>query len=360
MKGEAVMKENMRKRLAVFLCILFVLPAIMAVMPQTAQEVQAANVSMYWNGTMSTTQGKVTVEQGAKFYVGDHLVVYDGLVKTGSMVKASYSSSKKSVASVNGKGYVEAKSTGTAKITVKYKGKSQTCTLKVVKAGSFGKKDAYTKLADAAETVAKGIPSKITTSNGFGLLKKKNDYQSVANSVTEEITSDGFIKEKKSSAGYSSSTEKLAVPKAGRFYRLCEELNVYAAKNSPLATRSAKVAKIASASANTQKVTIKLKKAIGKEQMLAMKINFSGYPEENLKAGSNKVYFYMSLINKNKLSDTYTALACMTKGSKTITVTPQKYSAGKGKFVNAKLKKGATYSLGGKADWTKGKTVKVK
>ena len=230
----------------------------------------------------------------------------------------------------------------------------------MVKAGSFGKKDAYTKLANAAETVAKGIPSKITTSNGFGLLKKKNDYQSVANSVTEEITSDGFIKEKKSSASYSSSTEKLAVPNAGRFYRLCEELNIYAAKNSPLATRSSKVAKIASVSANTQKVTIKLKKAIGKEQMLAMKINFSGYPEENLKAGSNKVYFYMSLINKNKLSDTYTALACMTKGSKTITVTPQKYSAGKGKFVNAKLKKGATYSLGGKADWTKGKTVKVK
>ncbi|MCM1257644.1 MAG: hypothetical protein NC307_07295 [Roseburia sp.] len=354
------MKENMKKRLAVFLSILFVLPTIFSVLPQTAQEVQAASIYMYWNGTPAVTGGKVTVEKGAKFYVGDYVGVSTGTsVSTVSMVKASYTSSKKSVASVNSKGYVEAKATGSTKIKIKYKGKTLTCSLKVVKEGSFGTKEAYTKLAKAADTVVKNMPSKITTANGFELLKIRNDYQNVANGLTWDITEDGFVKEKQSS-GYSMSTEKLVVPKAGRFNRLRQELSVYSAKNSPVSTRSSKVLKVASVSASTSKVTIKLKKAPGKDQILAMKINYSTYPEENKSAGNDKVYFYVSLINTKKANDYCSGLACMKKGSKTITVIPQKYSASKGKFVNSKLKKNTTYSLGSKTDWTKGKTFKVK
>lgn len=349
------MRENMKKRLAVFLCILFVLPTIMSVLPQTAQETQAASVYLGWFG-VSSTDRKVTVEQGAKFYIGDYAQVIGGTV---SMVKASYSTSKKSVATVNGKGYVEAKGTGSTKLKIKYKGKTLTCTLKVVKAGSFGSKEAYTKLAKAADTVAKNMPSKVTSGNGFDLLKIRDDYQKVSNSVLTEISEDGFIKEKQSS-GYWGTTEKLAVPKAGRIQTLRLKLSEYAYKNSPVSTRSSKVLKIASVSASAGKVTIKLKKAPGKEQMLAMRIIHSSYPEQNKTGGNDKVYFYINLINTKKVSDYYSGLACMKKGSKTITVIPQKYSAGKNKFVNAKLKKNTTYSLSTKSDWTRGKTFKVK
>lgn len=350
------MRENMKKRLAVFLCILFVLPTIMSVLPQTAQETQAANVYLGWIGTLYSTGGKMTVEQGAKFYIGDYAQVTGG---TASMVKATYSTSKKSVATVNSKGYVEAKGTGSATIRIKYKGKSLSCALKVVKAGEFETKEAYRKLAEEADTVAKNMPSKVTSGNGFDLLKIRDDYQKVSNSVLTEISEDGFIKGRNSS-GYSVSTEKLAVPKAGRIQTLRFKLSEYANKNSPVSTRSSKVLKIASVSASAGKVTIKLKKAPGKEQMLAMRIIHSSYPEQNKTGGNDKVYFYINLINTKKVSDYYSGLACMKKGSKTITIIPQKYSASKNKFVNAKLKKNTTYSLSTKSDWTRGKTFKVK
>lgn len=215
------MKENMKKRLAVFLCILFVLPAITAVLPQTAQEVQAAKVSLYWEGTLDDTKGKVTLEKGAAFYIGDYVYVSYGFNNgcTLSMVKASYSSSSKEVATVNSKGYVEAKETGITNIKMKYKGKTRTCTLTVVEAGSFETNKAYTKLAKAANAIAKKIPPKITTSNGFNLIKANEKYEDTAYSVKSYITSDGFIIEKQSSSNMKP-TQKLAVTNAGRQHTL--------------------------------------------------------------------------------------------------------------------------------------------
>ena len=47
------MRENMKKRLAVFLSILFILPTIMSVLPMTSQEVQAGVTYMGWTMTKS-------------------------------------------------------------------------------------------------------------------------------------------------------------------------------------------------------------------------------------------------------------------------------------------------------------------
>lgn len=350
------MRENMKRRLAVFLSILFVLPAVVSILPQTADTAQAAEyVSMFWvGGKISGNSTSITVEAGQKFYIGDYLSVYTSNTwVTGTMVKAAYSSGKASVATVNSKGYVNAKKVGTATIKVKYKNITKTCKLKVVKKGSFGTNSNYEGLKKAADKIAK-LPSNITTANCYNWIKKRADYNTAAGSYYSDISSYGFIQES------YNSTEKLAVPKAGRINTLSYMLDQYNRKNSPLSTMSSKVAEIKSVKATPTKLTIQLKKPITKAHILAMKVNYYSYPEQNKTAGNNKVYFQMTLRGK-KATDYRTVIACMEKGKKTITAVPDKqYDLTKKKYVTLKLKKGATYALGTKSDWTKGKTVKVK
>lgn len=378
------MKENMKKRLAVCLSVLVVLSVGISVMSRTAQTIQAAYTHITWTGSLAMMGPRMditslTVEKGAEFYIGDYIAIHNGpTYKLASAVKASYTSNKKSVATVNGKGYLVAKSVGTAKITIKYKGISQTGTLKVVEEGSFGEKESYQKLAEAAETVAKNIPSKVTARNGYGYLEKMTAYEDLANSLSQDVSPDGFVKkESKMTLGYNSlsvttyvPTEKLAVPKASRYNRLRYELNSYANKNSPILEDSSRKATIASARATAQKLTIKLKKAISKEQMLAMKISERDIvfedpvlQKENIDTGNNKVYVWIYLRNKNKPNDQLYMPVCMTQGSKIIISTgkprKKKYVGNKVKSVNAKLKKGTSYILEWN-NWVKAGTVKVK
>ena len=346
------MKENMKKRLAVFLCILFVLPAIMAVLPQTAQEVQAAKASVSWNGSFSYLKGKVTVETGAAFYIGDYASVHEPSISyTVSMLKASYSTDNKGVASVNNKGYVTAKKPGSAKIKIKCKGKSLVCTLTVVEAGSFETKSAYKKLEKAVKPIEKNMPSKITTTNGFRFAKIKNKYKEVAESVEFDITDDGFIAIGESYVDLVP-TNMLAVPKAGRINTLEYKLNRFSKSISPFSTTSSKVLKIASVSANADKVTITLERAASKEQVIAAMIS-SNIPPEN-----NKVYFRISIYNK-KNWQILSGIACMKAGSRTVTIVPWEYNNKKEKYVKVKLKKNPTYRLESINDWTQGKTFKI-
>ncbi len=346
------MKENMKKRLAVFLCILFVLPAIMAVLPQTAQEVQAAKASVSWNGSFSYLKGKVTVETGAAFYIGDYASVHEPSISyTVSMLKASYSTDNKGVASVNNKGYVTAKKPGSAKIKIKCKGKSLVCTLTVVEAGSFETKSAYKKLEKAVKPIEKNMPSKITTTNGFRFAEIKNKYKEVAESVEFDITDDGFIAIGESYVDLVP-TNMLAVPKAGRINTLEYKLNRFSKSISPFSTTSSKVLKIASVSANADKVTITLERAASKEQVIAAMIS-SNIPPEN-----NKVYFRISIYNK-KNWQILSGIACMKAGSRTVTIVPWEYNNKKEKYVKVKLKKNTTYRLESINDWTQGKTFKI-
>ena len=171
-----------------------------------------------------------------------------------------------------------------------------------------------------------------------------------------DITEDGFIAE---GTTYHNlfPTEKLAVPKAGRWNTFCQQLDHYADKNSPFATKSSKVLKIASVNAVPDKVTINLVNAPSKEQVLALKIN-NIHVKKNNSAGDDTVYYSMSFMDKKY--NYYTGLACMKKGSRTITVIPQKYIYKKDKYVNIKLKKNKTFILGDFYDWTKGKTFTVR
>lgn len=351
--------ENMKKRLAVFLCILFILPSILSVLPKTSVEVQAGNrysaiaLAGLFTSAMGGKPPIIWVEEGQEFYIGDYVQLYSNdkyythLLGTASMLKASYSSSQKSVAEVNGKGLLKTKSEGSSMVKVKYKTCTVTFDLRVEKKGSLKHKASDAKLAEAADIIDKAIPSKVTASNVFDLIKKLKAYQAVRDEVSSESLSTG-----------SNGVGVLVVPQTGRFNTFSTMLSVYAEKNSPLTTTSAKVLKIRSVKARAKTVTVKLKKAPTTEQFLSMKMYYAIYStleKKNISAAKNKVYFPITIIPEKGMY--ISGLACMTKGSKTITITPRQDR--NGKLVNMKLKKG-TYRIGMKYDWTKGKKFKVK
>lgn len=355
------MRENMKKRLAVFLSILFILPTIMSVLPMTAQEVQAGVTYMGWNMTSYNYSGSsrvIAVEAGQQFNIGDFVTIYGNGSTIASMVKASYKSGKTSVATVNSKGVVKAKKTGKATITIKYKGQKLSCIVNVEKAGSFGEKDIIASAQNEVDALVKNLPSKVTGKNGFSLLKKKADYYKKMTDYTDDyaakISYDGFLKEN------YSTTSKLAVPDASKYYRIQALLTTFGQKNSPTSTRSAKVLKVKSLSGKTSGITMKLNKAVTSDQILASNVESYYYNQDTLNQNTSKSY--ITVYDKTAGNKWYSGMVTLKKGSRsaTLVLTEYKFSGGAGKYVKVKLKKGHTYQIGSSVYWTKGKTVKVK
>lgn len=353
------MKRNGKNHVKALFSMFFVLVFVLSVLPQTVLEAKAGTASIMWdngadlgiNGSKST---KITVEQGQKFYIGDYVLLWQdeykhllvGPYKTATMVKAGYSSSNKKVATVSGKGYLTAKKTGTSTIKIKYKGQAVTCRLKVVKAGSFGKKAIYKKLEMASNKLAKVMSSEITVKNGFDLLRAERDFDNWnGKKEFKDISSTGFLLKKVD--GKFKGTEKLAVPQAGRKNTLYRQLVYYADKKSPFSLENSNILKIASVNATPKKVVITLNRSVTKEDILGAKIEdwVSNYSESD-----NEHYFTIYFYNVKDYS------VCnidfhMKEGSKTFTSVNSK---------EAKLKKGETYRLNNSLNWTKAKTVKVK
>ncbi|MBO5372583.1 MAG: Ig-like domain-containing protein [Lachnospiraceae bacterium] len=360
--------RNVKKRIAVFLSIMLIFPAIMNILPVATTEVSAAsNVWMYWKCAYGYKT--IEVEQGEKFYIGDYVNVSTPKIYTvASLVNASYSSSKKSVATVDKNGLLEAVSTGTTKITVKYKGKKLTTKLKVVKDGKFGNEEMIADVKGQLALLEQAIPKKVTLENGFECLQMIEGYKKYIDEKEYYLEYNGILEEREKISGSNWYTykakNKLAVPQAGRYYYLEALLGKYSGKNSPVATRSSKVLKVKSVSAKPSMVTIKLKKKVDASQILAARIIYDNdwlkmYNNMPELTGDTKAYISVGLYSTNG-GASYFGIAELTKGSKVAKLYPMKYSSKKYKYVKAKLKKGATYNVGGDYSWTKGKKVKVK
>ncbi len=351
------MKNHMKIRLSVFLCIMMVLPSILSVLPMTAQEVSAAsNVFLYWNYEMGSSGMKtIEIEKGQSFYIGDYAYISDGS-KYGcasQFSKAKYTSSKKSVITINSKGILTAKKTGKATVTIKYNGKKIIQKIEVVPKGSFDAEDIVSGFQPKADKIANTMPSKITTSNGYKHLQTLKDYENYVAENREDISSGGFLKDV-----YSNSNQ-LAVPQAGRYFALTQLMYQYSSKNSPTATSSSKALKPVSASATTKAIKVKTKQKATTAHILATKISYSSMNDTNKKTAD--CYVYITDTNTNT---EYMAIATITKGSKTITITPIKrtYDPYTETYKNKKLslKKGHTYQIGDSMSWGNGMKVKVK
>lgn len=359
------MKGTTKIRLAVFLCIMMVLPSIVSVLPMTAQDVSAAQyLYLGWCWDIEEyKKSSVEIEQGATFNVGDYAYITDGkLGGTASLfAKAKYTSGKKSVATVSSKGILTAKNIGMTTIKIKYKGKTISAKFKVVEKDSLSSGDAAKSLQEAVNTMTAAIPSKITKANALKSVKAKNNYSSEAQNYSKEISSTGFLYEEVKDGNFTSwkRTNKLAVPTAGRYLYFDNLLYQYATKNSPTSTNSSKALKISSASANTKQITIKLKKPVTVNHILATNIEWTQY---NKTPNKQSAVAYISVYDK-KTYETYVGLATLKKGSKVLNITLTKSEWVDGVYTtkNVKLKKGHTYVIGAKnLAWGDGKTVKVK
>ena len=359
------MKRYSQIRLSIFLCIMMVLPSIVSVLPMTAQEVSAAqNLYVDWSYDISKHEkSSIEIEQGAIFNVGDYAYITDGnLSGTASLfAKAKYTSGKKDVASVNSKGLLTAKNIGISTIKIKYKGKTISAKFKVVEKGSLSNGDAAKGLQEAINTMSASIPPKITKANALISLQAKNNYTSASKNFSKEISNTGFLYEEVKDGNYTYTTlsNKLAVPNAGRYLYFDNLLYQYAAKNSPTSTRGSKALKISSVSANTKQITIKTKKAVTAENILATNIEYSSYnPTPNKTSATAYIYVY-----DKTTGDTYVGLATLKKGSKVLNIKLNKSEWVNGVYTTktVKLKKGHTYVIGAKnLAWGNGKTVKVK
>lgn len=349
------MGKKMKRHLAVFFSTLLVLSAVLEMLPQPGTETWAGiarRAPMVWARSSGKPRvpGKMTVEQGQKFYIGDYLDVCSTW-ETASMVKAAYATSRDDIATVDSKGCVETIAVGTTVIGVTYKGYTAKCRLKVVEAGSLGTNADYTKLSQAAEEIAGAMPSKVTADNGFDLLKKVMKYKEVAESVEHCISEIGYLQEAdEHNEMVFYVTKELAVPQAGRYRTLDAMLKRYGDKVKSFSPKAKSI------SAKTNKITIKLKKAPTKAQVLSIKIHNRGLWQENSR-NSDKCCYSVSLTNTRNKRDSCTGFVYLSKGSKTMTILPKKSK--KGKDVNTKLKKGVTYWIGGQEGehW---QTVKVK
>ena len=359
------MKKYTKIRLAVFLCIMMVLPSIVSVLPMTSQEVSAAQDLYFdWNYPINQLTDKtLEIEKGVKFYVGDYAYITDGNLSGSASLfaKAKYTSSKKSVASVNSKGLLTAKKTGTTTIKIKYRGKTVSAKFTVVPKGSLTEDAAVKGLQKEIKKIKSTMPAKITKSNALKNIKKVSKYESAADAYIEKITMTGFLNEevKTEFYTYTKPSNKLAVPDAGRYNYLNSLLYRYSDSNSPTSTRSSKAMKISSVSANTSQITVKIKSGITVDHILAANIDNSYY---NKKPNKKTATVYVSIYDKTA-SENYTGLATIKKGSKVV-----KIKLMKSEWVNdvwttteQKLQKGHTYVIGAKGlAWGDGKTVKVK
>ncbi len=359
------MKGYAKIRLAVFLCIMMVLPSIVSVLPMTATETSAAQkTSLSWYYEFSRLEGApVQIEKGAKFYVGDYAYIVDGNDSGAASMfsKAKYSSSPKSVATVNSKGLMTVKNTGNVTIKIKYKGKTISQKFTVVPKGTWEQTDSVKGFANALKKITSSTPKKITKSNALKYTKLRNNFSDSVVKYGTDIQITGFLMKevKEEYYSYTTPSDKLAVPTAGRYNYLCSLLYAYGDTYSPTATRGSKMMKISSVSANTKEITVKLKKAVTTEQVLAANILNSYYNDSpNKKRAVVSVTVFDETTQKN-----YTGLATIKKGSKTVKIQLIEYG-----YVNdiwtgtpQNLQKGHKYRIGyKKLSWGGGKKVTAK
>ena len=346
------MKHHFKIRLAVFLCIMMVLPSIVSVLPMMTQDVSAAQ-ELYFDWYYEINNCKdsfVEIEKGAKFYVGDYAYIMDkNLSGCASLFsKAKYTSSKKSVASVNSKGLLTAKKPGTTTIKIKYKGKTLSAKFKVVAKGTLSKSKEAKALQKAVNKMKASIPSKVTKGNALKTLKASNTYSTAVDKYRSVISSGGFLYKEVKDGNYSYTklSNQLAVPQAGRYNYLSSLLYQYSDKNSPTSTRSSKTLKISSMSANTKQITIKVKKPITVDHILATNIEYSYY---NKTPNKKSAVAYISVYDKDTY-ETYTGLATLQKGAKVVTVklTKSEWVDDVWTTKEVPLKKGHTYCIGAK------------
>ncbi|MCD7735869.1 MAG: Ig-like domain-containing protein [Lachnospiraceae bacterium] len=323
---EHVPVDSVRRRLALYLAVLMMLPALVGIQP-----IQAEAASSLQLVTGGETNQVVTIEKGQNFFAGD-LIYYDStgnyeFVTLSMLSGATYKSSKTSVATIGkSTGKVTAKATGTTTITATYKSKKVTFKLKVLKKGALGTTTTYKSLNEKANLISSAFSSSPTTTikRAFQVSKK---LAKLANADSTLIWVCGYRGDNPVGVSYASdwTTINLNIPLSTRIYTLEMMYN-------PLATGSANAFQASKMTASVSKntLTLTLKSKATKEQVTWLR-------EAYEQSSSTKTY-YTSGIWDETSGKFYDARVYVTAGSKNLTI--KLYSNGK----RAKVIKGHKYT----------------
>lgn len=356
--------KQMKKRLALFLCLLMTVPTILGCLPMASLKADAASVptSTYigWNipYVYNPAGTSFEVEANKQVLVG-RLVRYQisgGTYKSGylSQVKGvTYKSSNTAVASFDSKGKLTTKKAGTTNVTVTYKGKLLTCSVKVVKAGTHkasGSK--YMKVKDLAQKLSSY--TKVTADNRYKISELQGQLMHAQENL---VSAAGFKMEKAKGNSYFSNTNKLILPELLEYDTelINSKIQEYTAKDNPVGTVASKCFKIKSISAkkNSRSFTITLKSKANATQIFKIK---KYYSSDKVIKNDKRAVFPIYLKDTNT-GYTYYGRAVATEKSNKITVSMDYH----------KLKAGTKYAVigdlrwrGDTKGWTQGKAFTVK
>lgn len=338
-------KIGWKRRLSVFLCLLFVIPGVLGAIPQAKLEVQAASK---WKLYFQSNNFEMT-KNTKGFYVGDYVVAEYGRYPNNtsgylSMKKgASYKSSNPGVASINKtSGLVKPKKTGTTQITVSYKGVSKTCTLKIVSNLGVKIPKGMKSLEKKANALVKAFGKGITKSNRYQAVSANNQYKMLYEEVqskNDKTNKDTYFSEE-TGCVYKLHPDfafQVCMPALMSAHVRSYTLDTYyVGARNPIGTGGGKFFKIKSASGKGRQVTANLEKKVSEDQIFGLKAVVSGKYFDTKIVKNNRAEFPLYIRDK-ETGHRYYAIATATKGSKKLSI----------KLQSGKLKKGGSYQIVG-------------
>lgn len=274
------------------------------------------------------------------FYIGAYLRATksgDNYKNYGALCLNSgvkYKSDKTSVVDVNkSTGLVKAKKNGTAKITITFKGVSETCIIKVVsKVSKLSGK--YNALQKSASALIKTYGKKITSSNRYQVINADYLYNNAY--LAAPYTSNFGVYSGLTSVYENGKYTYIAhIPILAHAAVISDKIDSYATSVNPIGTGNAKIFRLKSISGKGSNATIKLAKNVDEEQMFGLKVAASKF--FNSKIVKNNTANFPIYIQDVKTGHIYYGLATAIKGKNTISV----------KLQSLRLKKGNSYKLVG-------------
>jgi hypothetical protein len=238
--------KNLKKRMAILLTLIMIVPSIITCLPTAALTSQAASTGtiegLYWTGWMSTNSkgtGKLVMQVGQSVKTGGLIDVGgSGDYNTALNLSGKFYTSNPKVASFDKNGTLTAKKSGKIKITCTYEGHKIRCNVTVLKKGSIKEASSsavkkFTKNVNALEKIVKkGINSKNCYTIYNKLVSLSTQWDKVRNSFLDKniYVYDGLLTKFKEDKYYSETctyTNKLVVPAYYTYKDITEKLNLY-------------------------------------------------------------------------------------------------------------------------------------
>lgn len=337
--------KMIKRRIAIFLCMLMAFTTVAAFAPVAQDSVQAKTkwiYSLWANYTFNEETTKLSeandflvVEKGVKGFSISDLVYGYAFSEEGETIEyngnnltgVKYESKNPDIVAIDAKtGKITAKKTGTALIKVTWKGKKIAGAIKVVNASEMKKYQKENKeLISLCKKVNKAYAGKVTAKNATKLIKLfkeigDNTYSEFIKSVYHDESNGNYSIE---NYVYSMDTYKAMLVQT-EFYEYTDSV-------SPFSTRSSNCFKIASITGKGRNITATLSKKVSQNKLTAAQ--YSSYWMDESVLGKSS-YTFDIYVRNTKTDDIMSAKATIKKNSKDIKI-----------VCDESLKKGTKYEL---------------